>query len=168
MSIKTTLGALNKPNLTDSLGWLCHQKMPAKAAWNISRLSRQVGKEIQAARELYIEKLKDFCELTEAGHLKPQVVENEKEAEMYGLKVGDPIPGSYKVKEDASDDFKKWNEEYMDNEVTLESYKIHMDDLGSVELAPQLLNDLEEFIMTQDEALAEIQKENGNVLPLKN
>jgi hypothetical protein len=167
MSIKTTLGTLNKPNLTDSLNWLCHQKMPAKAAWNISRLSKQINKEIQNAREFYIEKLKDFCVLNEAGSLMPQTVENEKEAEMYGLKVGDPIPGSYKVKEDAHEEFRKFNEEYMNNEVTLESYKIHMDDLGSVELAPQLISDLEEFIMTADEALAEIQKDNENVLPMK-
>ena len=166
MSIKTTLGSLNKPNLTDSLNWLCHQKMPAKAAYNISRLSRQVEKEIKNAREFYIKKLKDFCVLNAAGELEPQVVENEAEGNMYGLKVGDPIPGSYKVKEDAHEEFNKWNQEYMNNEVVLESYKIHMDDLGNVELAPQLLTDLEEFIMTRDEALAEIKENGDNVIPL--
>jgi len=165
MSVKVTLEVLNKPNLMQSLSWLCTQKMPAKAAWNISRLSKQINKEIQGAREFYIEKMKSYVELDEKGNIKPNVVSNEGEAKMYGLAIGQPIDGSYIVKENAEEEFKTWNMEYMKTEVVIESYKIHMDDLGSVELAPHVINDLEDFIMTREEALEQIQQDN--VVPIK-
>ena len=161
MSFIMTLEQLNNPGIIDSLRALGTQPMGAKPAWNISRLTKQIDKGIAEGREHYIKGLKQFVELDENGEIKPAVFDTDAAGAPYGRKMGDPIPGSYTLIEEKKKGFEKWVEDYMQNEFTINSYKIHMDDLAEVTVTPDQLSALDDVIMTKEEALEDIKKTNA-------
>ena len=168
MSFNLTLEQLNDPSIFDALNFLCEQPMGAKAAWNISRLQKKIDKAIKEARENYIKGLKSFVKLDNKGEIQPDVFKNDQQAKPYGRKKGDPVPGSYVILDEKKDEFEGWVKEYMQIEFTIESYKIHMDDLAEVTLTPAQLSALDPIILSREEALDQIKKGNeDNVQPIR-
>jgi len=161
MSFKLTLEQMNNPHLFNSLQHLLQQQMGAKAAWNISRLNKQLDKAMKEGRESYIKGLKQFVELDDDGEIKCAVVKSDEEGKNMGLKKGDPINGSYTIIEEKKKIFDAWVAEYMQIEITIESYKIHMDDLADIQVSPQILLNLDDIVMSKEDALEHIKKENA-------
>lgn len=167
MAFKLTYEELNSPGLTDGLRQLGAKELPMKAAWNITRMIKQIDKNIQEGREFYFENvLKKHVEVDEKGEIVPDThKEDVKNADgTVKIVAGSPIAGSYVAKD--KEKLQSAVEEFMKTQVDIESYKIHLDDVADVRIAPQVLAAIEPVVMTRQEALDQIQKENSNVLPM--
>lgn len=158
MAFKLTYGDLNNPGIQNGLTALSGQKLPTKGAWNLSRMIKQINKEITDGREHYIELLKKYVETKEDGSIKPNVQPAKFDEDGKEVSPEREIPGSYIVKDEEG--LKQAVEDYMAIEVTIESYKIDLDDLANIEIEADVLNAIEPVIMTREEKLEAINAEN--------
>lgn len=166
MSFKLSYEQLNQPALVESLRVLGSEKLPTKAAWNLSRMIKQIDKALQEGREAYVESvIKANVELDDDGEIVPQLTVEKTDAEGKVVQeAGDPIPGSYIEKEEGA--VKKATEEYLQIEVEIESFKLDLDDLAEVKIAAEVLASADPVIMTREEKLDSIKAEN--VINMKN
>lgn len=150
---------LNSPSLSEGLRVLGAQKLPTKAAWNLTRMIKQIDKEMAEGRDAYLDVLKKNVELTEEGEIKPALTVEKLDAEGKVVQAaGEPIPNSYIELED--DSVKKAVKEFMEIQVSIESHKIDLDDLASIAIEAEVLGSLEAVILTREEKLGEMKGSN--------
>jgi len=126
---KLTHGELMKQDFGMALQQLGELKLPVKTAWNITRMLRQIGKKFEEAGEPYTNVLKEHCELSEDGNLKPQENPEVKDKDGKVVKEATPVPNTYVVKEGKKEALEKELKEFMDIAVEIESFKIKIDEL---------------------------------------
>lgn len=130
--MKLTYEELNNDQLIAALTRLSREKLPVRVGWNIQRIMKKIEKEVKEGREIYIQLLKDTCEVDEKGELvfqKTPDIKNEDGT----IEPGRPIPGQYIVKD--ADEFKRRTEEFMKLEVEINSHYILLKDLETINMS---------------------------------
>lgn len=144
MAFKVKLKEINNPQFMGAFSVLANMKLPTKVSWNISRMAKQLKRELQEGREFYLDLLKKYSETDEKGELVPAISAAQKDEEGNVIKEGEPIQGTnvWLKNEDGStkeEEFNKAFEEMLDQEVTIESYLISIDDLADQQIEPAVL-----------------------------
>lgn len=146
--IKLTYGQLNDPMLANTIHKLSQESgwaSPA-AAYNISRIYRQVSKLINEART-------EFTAFSEKFALKDENGVNVP------AKVPGPLP--FELKEESKEEFEAQLKEFFKTEKTIESYPITIEALGDVKISPADFMVLEAFMASSGSSEGQPQ----NVVP---
>lgn len=128
--MKILYKSLNDPSLAEAFGKLGNTPMKPKPAYNISKIQNKLDSELKSLQKLYRDLVKRHAVLDEKGNIvEPQG------------------PGSYKLKEESVEAFKKEQEELFG--LFFEIEKIHplkLVDLEGANLTPYEITALEPFL----------------------
>lgn len=116
-------------NSIDAFRALSEQKLPAKAAFQIARLIRELDKENKTFDEARIKALKEYCELDDNGEIKT----NEN--------------GNVTIAPDKIEEYNKRIQELLNTKVQINAEKIALNLLEELELKPVEMLNLEPFII---------------------
>lgn len=139
--IKLTYKELNGAEFNAALDALAKQTnfKDFQAAYNVSRILRQVKNEIGIARELFTKMVEQYYVKDETG--KPKIAEK-------------PNPYTpWEIEESKQKEFDAKMEDFLKTKVELKSYKIKQEDLGSIKLTPQQILALEVIFDSESFAL---------------
>ena len=142
--IKLTNGDLNNPTLNKTLMRIANQTGFAspEAAYNFTRLLKQVDVGIKKARE-------DFSTIAAPFYKK------DDEGKLISTPQG---PFEFEVMEDKKPEFEAQVKIFFDQPVHLESYPINIEDFGSVDVKPVEFIILEKFMVSDEPS---VKKQTG-------
>lgn len=105
-----------------------------KALYNVTRLLDKVQQEEKRSQELFMVMLKEHAVLDDKGNLVPH----------------DGKPGSFQIKEDMLDAWKKKVEDYMDIEWQVERHPLKLSDIASANMTPEEVMSIECVLDQED------------------
>lgn len=121
--ITLTYAQLNNPNFADTVSRLAQKEgfSNAKVSFNVSRIYRQISAKLKQARV-------EFSEFSEPFTLKDET----------GLpvKADGPAPFPFKIIPEKQAEFEAQTVVFFNQECSIESYPLSLEDLGSVEISP--------------------------------
>lgn len=142
---------INDPNMLNVIKKIgSAPELFGKASWNVSRMIKQLDVVQRAADVEYQKLVKDYAELDEKGEIKRKMTEEKKNDKGEVVAEARAIPNSITVKEGKDDEFTKVVQDFLDEEVTIESYKVKLSDLDEIKIKPYEFIMIEKFIDSGD------------------
>ena len=145
MPLILTYKNLNSYEFNSALEALANRNLPVKTSYSISKIKRNIHNYMEEGKALFIKILKEHCELDEKGNVKTQMSPEVKEADKV-IEASKPIPGTYIVKPDMEESFKKKLEDFMSIECPIEVNKITLQELSDEKVSANLLANLDPII----------------------
>lgn len=105
--------------------------LKAKAAWQVSRLLREIEKELQGINEARLNIVKKYCELEESG--EPIIVN-----------------GNYKIAPENIEKCTQESNEFLGSTVEINASLISLNDLKDINFTATEMSQLEKFINFED------------------